>query len=127
MNLFSFLRQPRLVAGRALGRRLVGAPIRMPRHALLAVPAKHRQARDYVIARLHVGDLFSDRLDDTGGLVSENGGRGIRIETVHEMQIAMAHAAVRRLDEDFAILRLIDLDVLDGQLLIGAMEDGGFH
>ncbi len=80
-----------------------------------------------MVAGLHVGDLLADFLDDTGRFVSEDRGRGIRIKSVDEMQVAVAHAAMRRLDENFAILRLVDLDVLDGQRLIGAMEDGGFH
>ena len=80
-----------------------------------------------MVAGLHVGDLLADFLDDAGRLVSEDRGRGARIKSVDEMEIAVAYAAMRRLDEDFAVLRLVDLDVLDGQRLIGAMEDGGFH
>ena len=123
----ALLREARLVIRGALSGRLVGASVRMPRHALLAVTAEHRQARDDVVARLHVGDLLADFLDDTGGLVSEDRGRGVGIKSVDKMQVAVAHAAMRRLDENFAVLRLVDLDVLDGERLIGAMEDGGFH
>src|SRR5271163_983019 len=123
----ALLREARLVVGGALGRRFVRAPIRMPRHALIAISTEHRQARDDVVAGLHVGDLLADFLDDAGRLVPEDRGCGIGIKPVDEMQVAVAHAAMRRLDENFAVLRLVDLDVLDGERLIGAMEDGGFH
>jgi hypothetical protein len=60
-----------------------------------------------VIARLDVGDLAADLFDNSGGFVPEHGGRWIRIETVHEMEVAVAYAAGDGLDQDFAILRLV--------------------
>ena len=86
----------------------------MPRHALRAIAAEHRQAADDVVAGLHVGHLLADFLDDAGGLMPEHRGRGIRIEAVDEMQVAVAHAAGDGLEQNFAVLRLVDLDVLDG-------------
>src|ERR1700682_792709 len=99
----------------------------MTRHALRAIAAKDRQATDHVVARLDVGDLPADLFDYSGGLVAEHRGRWIRIKTVHEMEVAMAYAAGDGLDENFAILRLVEFDVLDTEGQLGPMENCGFH
>ena len=39
----------------------------------------------------------------------------------------MTQAGERGAEQDFAALRLFDLDVLDGQGLVGCVEDRGFH
>ena len=75
-----------------------------------------------MVARLQIGDGLADLLDDAGGLVTENRGRGMRIQSLDEMQIAVAHAGRGGADEDLVILRIIDVDLLDGQRLIGTME-----
>ncbi len=80
-----------------------------------------------MIAGLHVGYLFADFFDDSGGLVAEHRGRRVRVETVNEMQVAMAYAAGDGLDQDFAVLRLVEFDVVDTERLIGPVENGGFH
>ena len=80
-----------------------------------------------MIAGLHVGHLFADFLDDAGGLVAEHGGRGIRVEAVDEMGIAVAYAAGDGFDQDFAVLGLVELDVLDTEGHVGPVENCGFH
>ena len=80
-----------------------------------------------MIAGLHVGHLFADFLDDAGGLVAEHGGRGIRIEAVDEMEIAVAYAAGDGFDQDFAVLGFVEFDVLDTERQLGPVENGGFH
>ena len=95
----------------------------MARHALLAVAAEHRQAADHVVARLHVGDLFADFLDDAGGLVAEHRGRGVGVEAVDEMQVAVAYAAGDGFDQDFAVLRFVEFDVLDTERQLGPVEN----
>src|SRR5258708_38978868 len=82
----AFLREPRLVGCGALSRGLVRAQIRMPRHALLAIAAENREARDYVIARLQVRDLRADFLDDAGRLVPEHRWRWPHVEAVDEVE-----------------------------------------
>src|SRR5208282_4144761 len=99
----------------------------MPRHALLAIAAEHRQAADDVIAGFHVGHLLADFLDDAGGLVAEHRGRGVRIQTVNEMQVAVAYAARDSFNQDFAVLRLVDFDVFDTEGQVGPVENSGFH
>src|SRR5258708_3703836 len=99
----------------------------MPRHALFAVAAEDREAADDVIAGLDVGHLFADFFDDAGGLVAEHCWRGVRIEAVNEMEIAMAYAAGDGFDQDFAVLRFIEFDILDTERQIGPVENGGFH
>ena len=121
------LREARLVAGSALGGGLVRAQIRMTRHAVLAVAAKYRQAGDYVIAGLEVGNLRADFFDDAGGLVAEHGGRRPHVEAVDEMEIAVAHAAGDGAHDDFALFGFVDFDLLDGEWLTGTVEDSSFH
>src|SRR6266478_337840 len=79
------------------------------------------------VARLDVGDLTADLFDYSGGFVTEHRGRRIRIEAVHEMEVAMTDAAGDGLDQDFAILRLVEFDVLDTEGQLGPMENCGFH
>src|SRR5215467_7772087 len=99
----------------------------MTGHALLAVAAEDRQAADYVVARLDVGDLAADFFDDAGGFVAEHRGRGVWIEPVDEVQIAVAYAAGDGFDQDFTVLRLVDFDILDAQRRFGTVKNGSFH
>src|SRR5260370_14957760 len=106
---------------------LVGASIGMARHALLVIAAKDRQATDHVVAGLDVGNLAADFFDDSGGLVAEHSGCGIGIETIDEVEVAMAYATCDGFDQDFAILRLVEFDVLDTEGQFGPVENCGFH
>ncbi len=80
-----------------------------------------------MIAGLHVGDLLADLLDDARGLVPEDRRRGPHVEAVDEMEVAVAYAARDDFDANLAILRLVDIDILDFQRLIGSVEDCCFH
>ena len=80
-----------------------------------------------MVAGLHVIDGLAHFLDDSGGFMAEDRGRGKGIVAVDEVQVAMANAAGDGAHQDFAILRLVDLDVLDNQRLIGTIEHGGLH
>src|ERR1700687_339793 len=99
----------------------------MARHAFRAIAAENRKATDHVVARLDVGDLAADLFDYSGGFVAEHGGGRGGIETVYEMEVAMAYAAGNGLNQDFAILRLVELDVRDTEGQLGPMENCGFH
>ena len=76
-----------LALPRELGRIRLGAhrpglaEVRLAGEAVVAVPAEHRQTGDDVVARLELADLEADLLDDAGGLVAEDGGRGERIDS----------------------------------------------
>ena len=120
---------PAQAPGRARGHLHLGrlADRHVPGQAELAVAAEHRQAGDHVVARLHVGDVAADGLDDARGLVAEHGRRGPRPLALHEVEVAVAQARRGGADQDFARTRVVDLDVLDGQRLVGGVVDGGFH
>src|SRR5207245_2936881 len=111
----------------ALGCGLVRASIRMPRHALFAIAAEYREAGNHMVARLHVSHLASNLLDDSGRLMTQHGRRRIRIKSIDEMQIAMAHAAGERFDQDLAVLRLVEFDILDAEWHFRPMKHRSFH
>src|ERR1700682_4204363 len=50
-----------------------------------------------------------------------------RIETLDEMQIAVADPGCGSAHQDLVLLRIIDVDLLDRQRLIGGMKYGGLH
>ena len=80
-----------------------------------------------MVARLDIGDVLADRLDDAGAFVPEHDrGRG-RIEPLDEVQIAMAKPGKGGAQHDFAAPRLLQRDVLDRQRLVRRVQDGGFH
>ncbi len=105
----------------------VGAEHGAARRAVVAGATEHGQARDDVVARLHIGDVGADLLDDAGGLVPKHRGQRVRIKAFHEVQIGMAEAGDRRADQDLARARLRQADVLDDQRLVDFIEDGGLH
>src|ERR1019366_3337144 len=43
------------------------------------------------------------------------------------MQVAVAYAAGDGLDQDFAVLRFVEFDVLDTERQVGPVENSGFH
>src|SRR5580704_2488396 len=99
----------------------------MPGHAFLAVAAEDRQAGDDVIAGFEVGNLRADFLDDAGSLVAEDRGRRPHVESVHEMEIAVADAAGDGAHNDFALFGFVDIYLLDREWLAGTVEDSSFH
>src|SRR5207247_8128283 len=115
----------RRLLGRANGPRL--AEVRPSGQAVRAVAAEDRQAGDHVIAGLDLGHVRTDGLDDAGGLVAEDRGGRELIVAVDEVKVAVAHAAGDRADEHLAADGLRDVDVLDGERLLGTVEHGGFH
>jgi len=99
----------------------------MAGQALLARPAEHREARDHMIAGLHVRHQLADLLDDPGGLMSEHGRRGIWVQPIDEVEVAVADTRRRRVHEHFARHRLIDVNLLDREWLMRPVENGSFH
>jgi hypothetical protein len=121
------LRKPRRFAFGALRRLLVRAAVGMAGHALVAVAAKDRKARDYMVARLDVTDVASDRFDHAGRFVAEHSGRRVRVKTVNEVQIAVAYAAGHGAHQHLALARLVNLHLFDRQGLIRPVKYSGFH
>ena len=80
-----------------------------------------------MVARLDVGDLAADLIDNSSGLMSEHGGRRKGIQTIDEMEIAMADAARDGADQDLALARLIDLNVFNRKGLVRPVKYCGFH
>ena len=62
------------------------------------------------------------RLDDAGGLVTEDGGGGEGVVTIDEMQVAVTDARSDDTHEHLAANGLVDIDFLDRQRL---MRDAG--
>ena len=120
-------RKPGLVALAALRRRAIGASVEMAGHTIVAIAAEHRETSDDVIARFQVVHGLAHFLDDSGGLVAEHGGDGKGVVAVYEVEVAMANTACDCAHQDFAIPRLVDLDIFDHQRLLGSIEHGGLH
>jgi len=59
--------------------------------------------------------------------MAENGGCRVGIQAFHEMQVRVAKAGIRRAQQDLAPLRPFNLDLLDGQRLVGRVEDRCSH
>ena len=72
------------------------AQVRPTRQAVAARAAEAADARDHVIAGLHVRDLRAHRLDDAGRLVTEHGRHRVRVLALHEVEIGVAQARPRR-------------------------------
>lgn len=81
---------------------------------------------DDVLARLHVCDTLTNRLDDTGALVSQDDGeRTLGVLAGEGVGIGVADTGVVDLDAHLVGLGGSDLDVLDGEVLAGLPGDGG--
>lgn len=100
---------------------------------------------DDVVARLHVGDALTNRLDDTSTLVSQDDGEctlGILArqsvgiwgsmsvtmdvtEAAKGARTGVADTSVVDLDADLVGPRRANLDVLEAKLLAGLPGDGG--
>ena len=94
--------------------------------AELAVPAKGAEATDDVIARLDRLHLAADRADHAGRFVAGDGGQGMRIGAVDEVQVRMAQATGLSIDQDFVRQRIGEFDFANHQAFAGLFEDCGF-
>jgi hypothetical protein len=81
---------------------------------------------DDVVTRLDVGDTVTNRLDNTGTLVSEDNGEStLRVLTRESVGICVANTSVVDLDTDLVGLGRSNLNVLNGQRLAGLPGDSG--
>jgi hypothetical protein len=89
-----------------------------------ALAALRREERDDVVARLQRGDARSDRLDHSCALVPEHARRiPARVGTGRRVEVGMADAAGDDPNERLALLRLLQLDVLDDERLPELLQD----
>jgi len=85
----------------------------VPSEAVLAMPAEGAQTSNNVIADSDSADLRSDLFDHTGRFVSQNRWEGIRISSVHKMQVRVADARRRCPDEYLVGPWFVDLNIFD--------------
>lgn len=79
-----------------------------------------------MVARLHVGDALSDRLDDTSTLVTQDDGEGtLGVLAGQGVCICVADTCVVDLDTNFVGPRGGDLDVLNCKVLAGFPGNSG--
>ncbi len=88
--------------------------------------AKGAEAGDDRVARLHRADFAAHRLDDPGGFMAGDGGQGVRIGAVDEVQVRMAKPAGGGADAHLVRTGLVDDNLLDDEGLAGFDQDGGF-
>jgi hypothetical protein len=91
-----------------------------------ALAALGREERDDVIARRHHRHPRADSLDDAGAFVAEDAGRVAgRVLARCRVEIGVADAARCEADEDLALLRLSEVELLDDERLTELLEDCG--
>ena len=79
-----------------------------------------------MVARLHVGDLRADLLDDARGLVAGDDDGAVRNLGVDGVQVAVAEPRADHADQHFVRGGLVD-DQVDEVELSRRLQDGGFH
>src|SRR3546814_18846121 len=88
--------------------------------------SKGRQAGDDRVADLHRAHFAAHRLDDPRRLMAGDGGQGVRIDAVDEMQVRMAKAAGHGADAHLVRAGLVDHHLFDNERLAGFDQDRGF-
>jgi hypothetical protein len=73
------------------------------------------------------GDSLTDCFDDTRAFMPQNDRHGHREITLHDVQVAMAHAAGVHAHLDFSTLGWMYLNVFNAEWLPGFMEYSRFH
>lgn len=79
-----------------------------------------------MIAGFDVVDRAADLFDHPRSFMTQHRRRWLRPQTVDYVQVAMAYAAGYEADQDFMLLRVVDLDLLDSERLMGTMKNGCF-
>jgi hypothetical protein len=80
-----------------------------------------------VVTGLEVADITADLLNYASRLMAHYGRRRMRVEAIHEVQIAMAYATGNGAHQDFALVRLVDSDIFDNKRMVGSVKNRGFH
>jgi hypothetical protein len=92
--------------------------------AKFAMAAKGGKAGDDVIARLHRLHFGADRAHHARRLVPRNGGHGVGVGPVDEMEIRMAQATRLGVDQDFVRQRIGEFYLADRETT-GLFENCG--
>jgi len=100
--------------------------MRASRQALGAIATVDGRAGDDVVALFDRAHLGTDSLDNTVWFVAEDSRCACRQGTANAMKITMADAGRDSSHKDLARTRLVDLDFLDYERLIGFAQNGGF-
>jgi S-(hydroxymethyl)glutathione dehydrogenase/alcohol dehydrogenase len=80
-----------------------------------------------VVARRDCGDACADGLDDPGPFVAEDDRERIGRRPGDDVPVAVADAARVETDDDLAVARIRQLDLLDAERLVDGSQDGGPH
>lgn len=79
-----------------------------------------------MVARLHIGDALTHRLDNTSTLVTQDDGESsFGVLAGQSVGICVANSSVVDLNADLVGSWGQDFDVLDGEVLAGFPGDGG--
>jgi hypothetical protein len=92
------------------------------RNALVALAAVDDRKRDHVIAWFDVADQTAHFLNNAGGFMAEQGRYLHRDQPFDVVQVAVAYAAGRDLDQHLVVLRLVDVYIVYEQRLMGGPE-----
>src|SRR5207245_3563927 len=76
---------------------------------------------------LDVGDLRPDLFHHSGRLVTEDGGSGVHVLALDEVEVAVAHTGRGRADQDLTGSGLADVDLVDLERRGDGAEQGSFH
>ncbi len=103
------------------------AAVRARAEAMDALAALGGEQRDDVVARRdEPAPAVTDLLHHTGAFVAEHTRRVAgRVGSGGRVQVGVADAAGREPDERLARLRLVEVDLLDGERLSELLQDGG--
>src|SRR5271166_5613582 len=99
----------------------------MARHAFLAITAKDRRAGDHVVARLKLANRRADLLDYARSFVAQDGGCRPLPQAINKMEVAVTDSRRRGAQQNLAIPRLIDINLLNAERLVGTTVNSGFH
>ncbi len=91
------------------------------------MPAEGGEAGDDVVADGQVADLGPGRFDDAGRLMAEHGRQRMRVETLDEVQVAVADANCCGADQDLARTRSVDVDLEHLERCADLLEHSCLH
>ena len=80
---------------------------------MFAMTAKSRKTGDHVIAWFNIGNGRANGFNNTGGFMTQNDWKLMRIRTVNKVKVLVTYPRRCGLDQDFSRTRTIALDVFD--------------
>ncbi len=100
-----------------------------PGGAVAADAAVRDERADDMVTGLHPGHARPNLLDDPGALVAEHHRQACLEVPVRDVDVGMAQARVQVADQDLAVLRAVQVELLDLDALARLVDDGclGLH